>query len=57
MEVLEVTSEDLVTRFVDRIDEKYDELVEELSDLEEILNELDFNGGNEKGFGDYDYNE
>ena len=29
MEVLEITSEDLVNRFVDRIDQKYDELVTE----------------------------
>jgi hypothetical protein len=29
MEVLEITSEDLVNRFVDRIDQKYDDLVTE----------------------------
>lgn len=45
MEILEITSEDLVSRFIDKIDSKYDELVEEFdeADLEDILDELDFN--------------
>lgn len=45
MEILEITSEDLVSRFIDRIDDKYDDLVEDFdeADLEDILDEIDFN--------------
>lgn len=44
MEILEITSEDLVTRFIDKIDEKYDDLVEDFEerDLEDILDEVDY---------------
>lgn len=47
MEILEITSEDLVNRFIDKIDDKYDSLVEEFEDDEEnleiVLDELDYN--------------
>lgn len=45
MEILEITSEDLVSRFIDRIDDKYDDLVEDFeeADLEDILDEIDYN--------------
>jgi hypothetical protein len=32
MEVLEITSEDMVQRFIDRIEERFDELVTEFED-------------------------
>lgn len=35
MEVLEITSEDMVQRFVDRIEEQFDELVTEFDDCDE----------------------
>lgn len=45
MEILEITSEDLVNRFIDKIDDKFDDLVEEFDegDLEDTLDELDYN--------------
>ena len=35
MEILEVTSEDIVQRFIDRIDLKYDQLVTEFDDFDD----------------------
>lgn len=35
MEVLEITSEDMVLRFVERIEERFDELVTEFEEYEE----------------------
>lgn len=32
MEILEITSEDLVTRFIDKIETKYDQLITEFDD-------------------------
>lgn len=32
LEVLEISSEDLVDRFMDRIEDKYDDLVDDLED-------------------------
>ena len=35
MEILEITSEDLVNRFIDRIESKYDQLITEFEDMED----------------------
>ena len=39
MEVLEINSEDLVNRFLDRIEEKYDYLVEEFDNDSQAYDE------------------
>lgn len=49
MEVLEITSEDMVSRFLDRIDLKYEKLVEELADDYSEMEEQDLEKQN------YDY--
>jgi len=36
MERLEISSEDLVSQFIDRIEDKMEELVEEFDDTEEL---------------------
>ncbi len=42
MEILEITSEDLANRFIDRIEVKYDQLITEFeNDEEECLSEID----------------
>jgi hypothetical protein len=35
MEILEITSEDLANRFIDRIETKYDQLITEFEDMED----------------------
>ncbi len=35
LEVLEISSEDILLRFPDKVEEKYDELIEEFSEGEE----------------------
>lgn len=35
LETLQITADDLVNRFMDRIEEKYDELLEELDDFDD----------------------
>lgn len=35
MEILEITSEDLANRFIDRIESKYDQLITEFEDMED----------------------
>lgn len=41
MEILEITSEDLANRFIDRIESKYDQLITEFEEYE-TTDELDF---------------
>lgn len=52
MEILEITSEDLVHRFIDRIEIKYDQLLE---DLQEEQEEMYFTEGDE--WLEYDLND
>ena len=52
MEILEITSEDLVYRFIDRIETKYDQLLE---DLQEEQEEIYFIEGDE--WLEYDLND
>ena len=44
MEILEITSEDIVNKFIERIEDKYDTLIEDFEegDLEEVLDELEY---------------
>ena len=44
MEILEITSEDIVNKFIERIEDKYEALVDDFEegDLEEVLDELDY---------------
>ena len=41
MELLEITSEDITNRFMDRIEIKYDQLITEFEEYEESPEELD----------------
>lgn len=36
VQILDISSEDLCERFVDRIEDKYDELIEDFNDNEDI---------------------
>ena len=44
MEILEITSEDIVNKFIERIEDKYEALVDDFEegDLEDVLDELDY---------------
>jgi hypothetical protein len=35
MEILEITSEDITNRFIDRIETKYDQLITEFEDMDD----------------------
>lgn len=42
MEILEITSEDLANRFIDRIESKYDQLITEFEEEDTVISFDDF---------------
>lgn len=51
LEILEITSEDIANRFLDRIEEKYDQLITEFEEFEDN----GYSEGNE--WWEYEYND